>query len=339
MRNVLLFAIITGLCLSMVDVDPATAAETFDDCRLAASAERRLAACTAVIGSPNAAAEQKAVAYRNRGRVRTEAGAFDQAMDDLTEAIRLAPGDLQAYLYRAQARTARGDLDRAIGDYGEVIRLRPNGAIGYIGRGHAELTKGDPRRAIADFTEAIRLQPSNASAHNNRGLAWRAAGDLLRAVDDYTIAIGLNPLYGLAYNNRGYAYEAAGDTARAILDFERALLVDPSLTGAKEGLARLGAKSAFATDSARLVAEGRALVEQHCRACHNIERNGESTHAKAPPFRWLHRLHPIQSLREPLTRGIAAPHDEMPKFRIPDADVDKIIAYVNSLGQADGHRQ
>jgi len=48
--------------------------------------------------------------------------------------------------------------------------------------------------------------------------------------------------------------------------------------------------------------------------------------------RWRQNLtREMQALREPLTRGIAAPHDEMPKFRLPDADVDKIVAYINSL--------
>jgi mono/diheme cytochrome c family protein len=42
----------------------------------------------------------------------------------------------------------------------------------------------------------------------------------------------------------------------------------------------------------------------------------------------------MQALREPLTRGIAAPHDEMPKFQLGEAEVDKVIAYINSLGVA-----
>jgi len=41
--------------------------------------------------------------------------------------------------------------------------------------------------------------------------------------------------------------------------------------------------------------------------------------------------HPILALREPLSRGIARPHDEMPKFELSDTEVDTIIAYINSL--------
>jgi mono/diheme cytochrome c family protein len=41
-------------------------------------------------------------------------------------------------------------------------------------------------------------------------------------------------------------------------------------------------------------------------------------------------------LREPLSRGIAAPHDEMPKFALSGPQIDTIIAYINSLSAAKG---
>ena len=58
---------------------------------------------------------------------------------------------------------------------------------------------------------------------------------------------------------------------------------------------------------------------------------GTSPNPKAPPFRTVSRRHPSLALREPLSRGIAAPHDVMPHFKLSDDDVDMIIAYINSL--------
>lgn len=304
-------------------------ADALSDCRTASRPEARLAACSEVIGGAYSA-EQKAIAYRNRGRARTEAGALDAAIADLGEAIRLAPGDVQAYLYRAQARMGRGDSDGAIADYGEAIRLRPNQAMGFTGRGHAHLVKRDGTAAVADFTEAIRLDPKSASALNNRGLAHRLAGNEAAAIDDFTAAITLNPIYALAYTNRGYAHEAAGRKREASIDYARALLLDSSLTGARDGLSRVGEAGELGAEVAKAVGDGKALVESHCSGCHATGPQGESRNPKAPPFRTLHQRHPSQSLREPLNRGIAAPHDEMPKFRLPDADVDKIMAYINS---------
>ena len=48
----------------------------------------------------------------------------------------------------------------------------------------------------------------------------------------------------------------------------------------------------------------------------------------------MQQRHPILALREPLTRGIAAPHDEMPNFALGEAEVDKLIAYINTLQSA-----
>ena len=80
-----------------------------------------------------------------------------------------------------------------------------------------------------------------------------------------------------------------------------------------------------------MISEGKPLVEQHCSRCHAVGSQGESANVKAPPFRTLHRRHPVMALREPLTRGITAPHDEMPKFALADAEIDRMVAFINSL--------
>lgn len=330
----MIHAKLTGSALLLLVVMSGTAlASAFDDCTQAPSAEIRVRACSQVIDSADFSQAQKAVAYRNRGRARTDAGALDLALPDLDAALRLDGDDAVAFLHRALVRTAKKDVDGAISDYTNVIRLRSNMAGGYIGRGHAYLLKQNAPAAIADFTQAIRVAPTNASAYNNRGLAYKMAGDVERAIADFTEALNINPIYALAYNNRGYAHEAAGRKTLAIADFRSALLIDPSLIGAKDGLARLDAGSGATADAEKLVFEGRALVEQHCAACHAIGSRGESPNPRAPVFRSLHQRHPLQGLREPLTRGIAAPHDEMPKFRLPNADIDKVVAYIYSLAE------
>jgi tetratricopeptide (TPR) repeat protein len=193
------------------------------------------------------------------------------------------------------------------------------------------LVKGNADEAVADFTVAIRLDPKNASALNNRGLAYRKKGDLDAAIKDYTGAIELNPIYALAYNNRGYVFEAKGDKQAAAADFRRALALDPSLVGAKEGLKRLGEPAVAAAESDRLISEGRLLAERNCAWCHAIGKTGDSPNPRAPRWRELGKRHPILALREPLTRGIARPHDEMPKFELSDEETDRIVAYINSL--------
>lgn len=308
-------------------------ADALDDCAQARNPQVRLSACSDVIAAPRYQSEQKARAHRQRGILRLDAGAVADAIADFGAALRLGPPDANTFAGRARAHMVRGDIVSAVADYAEAIRLAPDHAQHYLGRGHAYAVKGDAQAAISDFTRALQLNPNSANAHNQRGLAYRRSGDNARAIEDYTAAIAINPVYALAYNNRGYAYEAMGRKEEAIADFRAALLLDASLVGARDGLARLGAPSRSATETEQRIREGRALVTSYCIGCHAVGPQGDSPNPKAPAFRTLSARHPGLSLREPLSRGIAAPHDLMPKFTLTQDQVDTIIAYINNLSQ------
>jgi tetratricopeptide (TPR) repeat protein len=306
-------------------------ADIVADCNQVRDPQLRVQACSQIIAGPAHASAEKGVAYRNRGSARADAGANAEALADFNQAVALRPADPVSYAGRAGARLALRDFDGAIADYSEALRLAPETASSRIGRGHAHFVKGDTTAAIGDFTEAIRLNPKSASAYNRRGLAYRRSGDLPRAIEDYTAAITLNPAYALAYNNRGYVYEAQGRTDDAIADFKSALLLDPSLIGARDGLRRLGVAESLLGEAEARVQHGKSLVEKNCSLCHAVGAVGESPNKKAPPFRSLHARHPSLALREPLARGIAAPHEEMPRFNLSGPEIDSVVAYINSL--------
>jgi tetratricopeptide (TPR) repeat protein len=306
-------------------------ADLVADCGMVRNTLDKIAACTAVITDPSSTREHKAVAFRNRGLARAEAAADEQAEQDLTEALKLDASDAAALSGRALIRMKRNDTAAAIDDFNAAIKLKPKNLQYLMGRGYAHLVKGDSSAAIADFSEVIRFDPNHASAFNLRGLAHRKAGDDARALADYSSAIALNPVYALAYNNRGYVYESKGQKPEAIADFNRALSLDRSLTGAADGLNRLGARGALSAETESYIKEGKLLVEAKCSGCHAVGLAGNSPNPKSPPFRRLFERHPGLALREPLSRGIAAPHEDMPPFKFTDQQIDRIIAYVNSF--------
>ncbi len=325
MQTAFRLAIAAGLSLAALT---AASADPLDDCRRARG-EARVAACSEVIKGAFDA-DQKAVAYRIRGDARASAGALVDAGADYSEALKLKPDTAAALAGRSRVRVMSGDLDAALADINAAIKLAPTGQH-FIERGHIQLNRGDADAAIDDLTEAIRLNPNSESAFNNRGLAWRKKGDNQRAHSDYTAALTLNPIYALAYANRGYLEEGRGRKTEAIADLRSALLLDPSISGAKEALRRLGAADTLTDESERRIAQGKILVETNCSRCHAVGASGTSSHPKAPEFRALHQRHPLTALREPLRRGIAAPHDEMPKFQLSNSDVDAVVAYINTL--------
>jgi len=65
--------------------------------------------------------------------------------------------------------------------------------------------------------------------------------------------------------------------------------------------------------------------------CHAVGATGDSPNNMAPQLRSLHARPPRLALREPLSRGIAAPHDEMPRFALTAPEIDSVVGYINSL--------
>jgi tetratricopeptide (TPR) repeat protein len=322
-------------CFIVAICAPAALADPVTDCKQARAPELRITACSELIGKAGRAIrrdrEELAHIYRRRGSAYLQTGRPAQAMADFTEAIHLEPGYALAYYERGQAALALGKHDQALADYGAALRHKPDYAQAYIMRGYVSLITGDVRAAIAEYSRLIELEPRHAVAFNNRGLAWRKKGDLEKALADYNAAIALNPRYALAYNNRGYTYEAQGKADKARADFAKALALDPSLVAAGAGLKRLGGDAAATAQSTDLITDGRWLVKTRCKKCHATGLREASPDPNAPPFRAIHNRYPILTLRDPISRAIAFPHRNMPKFTFSGEHIDAIIAYINSL--------
>jgi tetratricopeptide (TPR) repeat protein len=310
---------------------PAAGEDATSECAQGKPIEARMRACSTIIDAKPPTQDPRAEAYRIRGGAHSEKANYKQAIADFTEAIKLKGDDAASYFGRGQSRLAEGDAVGAVDDLTQAIRYSQPTSRLFVARGYALLVKGDAAEAVVDFSAALRLDPKNAAALNSRGLAYRKTGDLDKAIADYSAAIELNPVYALAYNNRGYVFEARGDKQAAAADFRRALALDPALVGAKNGLKRLGEPEAVAAESDKLIAQGKTLAEKNCAWCHAIGSTGDSPNPRAPRWRELSKKHPVLALREPLTRGIVRPHDEMPKFELSDKDIDTIVAYINSL--------
>jgi tetratricopeptide (TPR) repeat protein len=111
-------------CLLLLCGAGPASADVLVDCNQGRNAELRLRACSQIIAGADYSPEQKAIAYRNRGNARADAGATSQALADLNEAIRLNPNEVSGFAGRARARLALRDLDGAIADYSQALQLR-----------------------------------------------------------------------------------------------------------------------------------------------------------------------------------------------------------------------
>ena len=84
-------------------------------------------------------------------------------------------------------------------------------------------------------------------------------------------------------------------------------------------------------NDAELLKNGEKLLEKNCKRCHAIGQNDKSSHFKAPPFRDVFSRYPAESIEEALAEGIVSGHPDMPEFVFEPAEIDAIVAYLDSL--------
>jgi tetratricopeptide (TPR) repeat protein len=254
-----IWALLAAALLSI----PATAQPALDpdsiDCLKSREPDRLIAACSAVISR-----RPLAFAYLHRAIAHFRKGETAQALEDVSEAIRLKPDSAAAYYNRAIIYSSK-DPDRAIDDLDQVIRLNPKDAMAHYSRGHLRLGKNQLDLAIPDLDQAIRLDPNYYKAHFDRGVVHLAKLSLLEATREFDETIRLKPDFGDAYFNRGVTWFKrserlpAGATAespwtvwapamrpddakKAIDDFDQAIRLAPDIDQAywTRGLAQIG---------------------------------------------------------------------------------------------------
>ena len=161
------------------------------------------------------------LSHDGRGIAQSEHGNLDEALADLTEAIRLAPRQASLWNNRGHVWDLKGEYENAVRDYSEAIRLMPSYATAYANRGLARLAADQCDAAVADCTEAIRLDPGSEQGYVARANARFQRGDYERTVADIESALRVNP---------------TSATAAALSAWLRATCPDASLRDAAEAL-------------------------------------------------------------------------------------------------------
>ena len=130
--------------------------------------------------------------YR-RGQQYASKGAYNLAIKDFDNSLRLNPRDVEAYNNRCWTRTVVGDLQAALKDCNEALRLRPNFVDALDSRGLVNLKSGQTKNAIADFDAALRINPRLTSSLYGRGLAKQRNGAISEGAVDISNAKAMDP--------------------------------------------------------------------------------------------------------------------------------------------------
>ena len=212
-ENDLIHALDTAAFRSRVDIDP----------------DRSIRGCT----QSNARKESQsnkdlAGAFYKRGNAYGRKGAYDRAIADYTNAIRIDPEHAGSYVNRATYYDQKGEYDRAIADYTKALEIRPDDVVVHLKRGLVFQAKGDNESALADFGKSIKHASAGFSyAYVLRGLLHVDMDQFDRAIADYDRAIEIEPDLAAFYQSRAEAYAKNDERNRAIADYDKAAELIP----------------------------------------------------------------------------------------------------------------
>jgi tetratricopeptide (TPR) repeat protein len=123
----------------------------------------------------------------------SEGGEPIKAEADLTEAIRIDPGNYDLLVSRSTIRAARQDYRGAIEDLNKVVGAGAAGADVFAYRAAAYRLLGSLPNALADAERAVQAGPTLPEAFLERANVRRLSGDASGARQDWLKVVSLSP--------------------------------------------------------------------------------------------------------------------------------------------------
>lgn len=178
----------------------------------------------ASVANPKTASE-----FNARGEEHYEAQRYDEALADISEALRLDPDNAEYMSNRGWVFYELDDSDTALLEFDEAIKLDRNLMQAWWGRAVIFSDDEEWAEAVVAYSHAIRSttdRTEQAELYVERGKARYRSGDFDRALKDFERAISRDPEYAWAYANRAELLSEAGDHAGAIDALNQAIELD-----------------------------------------------------------------------------------------------------------------
>ena len=171
--------------------------------------------------------------YIGRAQLRLAKGDTINAISDIDKAIDLNKNATNAYVLRADiAIKTEKNYQQALDDMNEAIKLQPHYAGFFINRAFLRYRLDDYFGAMADYDYAIQLDPFNEVALFNRGLLRAEVHDNNKAIEDFSKVLSLNCNDHRALYNRAMLYRDIHDYKNALADINQVIEAYPTFAGA-----------------------------------------------------------------------------------------------------------
>jgi tetratricopeptide (TPR) repeat protein len=147
--------------------------------------------------------EDNAALHFALGVMLRQEGKFDDAYDQLTQALKLMPYLPENHSAMSYLFYRLDDGPNAIAEARTALSIDPKNAEGYQYMGLAHYSLGEYKAAIHAYAESLGRDPDNADTYYDMGIALHADGNLPAAIKAYERAIQLRPGFWEAHSNLG----------------------------------------------------------------------------------------------------------------------------------------
>jgi protein O-mannosyl-transferase len=191
----------------------------------------------ALYGRAIAVNKENYLAYEGLGNALMSMGRLDEAVQQLTAALKYKPSFVNAHINLGKALLDQGKLTEAAAHLSRAVRLASDDAEAHYNLGTVLFIQGKTDEAIVSFSEALRLKPDYGQAHGNLGIAFMKQGKLGDGATHLAAAARLNPDNPEAHYNLGLAILELNHPREAAEQFAEALRLNPNAPGPQYHLA------------------------------------------------------------------------------------------------------
>jgi tetratricopeptide (TPR) repeat protein len=152
---------------------------------------------------------------------------YNQALRELTTAIKIDQKNCSAYNSRGVSLFLNNEYEKSLYDFTQAIKLTPNLSVYYRNRAAAYQALGKFSKAITDYTHAIKRDPQSIILYGYRGDVFYNKKKYKKAIADYSYLLNIDPFAIQAYKKRGIAFHFTKKYDQAIQDFSKVISLNP----------------------------------------------------------------------------------------------------------------
>ncbi|MDM9623927.1 FecR domain-containing protein [Rhizobium sp. S96] len=162
----------------------------------------------------------------------------EQMREAIERSLSIDPNDPDGLQARARLRAdIEGNLDAALEDLNNAIKVAPGSSMAWNDLGLLQDARGASREAETAFKKAIELDPDDPISHANLAVFYLDHSRMKEAKREIDLALAADPAFDVALLARGRYYLQTGEMDKAIDDLLAASTANPGYSQAQLMLA------------------------------------------------------------------------------------------------------